>query len=83
MAQDVHAVVERLGLERFVLVGHSMGAILSAELLRLFPEIPFDHIVFMGAACPIRDLDEKVFPYLAHPKNRDAKFYNLVHQPVN
>ncbi|MCI5160718.1 MAG: hypothetical protein D3917_01580 [Candidatus Electrothrix sp. AX5] len=67
---------------KLILVGHSMGAILSAEFLRLFPGIPFDHIVFMGAACPIRDLDEKVFPYLAHPKNREAKFYNLVLHPL-
>lgn len=63
------------------IIGHSMGTILASEFLRRFPEILFDDIVFMAAACSIRDLDESVFPYLAHPKNKGTEFYNLMLDP--
>jgi len=36
--EDVKAVVEELGLERVVLVGHSMGGMVALEAARLMPE---------------------------------------------
>ncbi|MFP2960872.1 alpha/beta fold hydrolase [Myxococcus sp. 1LA] len=38
MAEDVHAVTTALGLERFVLVGHSFGGDVAAEYARRWPE---------------------------------------------
>lgn len=57
------------------LVGHSMGAIVLNELLREFPDFPADTIVYMAAACSVRDFRQSVIPYLQrHPK---TQFYNL------
>jgi pimeloyl-ACP methyl ester carboxylesterase len=58
-----------------VLVGHSMGAIVLNELLREFPNFTADTIVYMAAACSVRDFKQSVIPYLQrHPK---TQFYNL------
>src|SRR2546422_3164972 len=38
-------------------VGHSMGAIVMNELIRRFPHLPFNHIIYMAAATSIRDYE--------------------------
>lgn len=71
------------------LVGHSMGTIILNEAIRRFgvdsvktengnyveSVLPFNHIVYMAAACTIRDYKDSVFPYLQ--KNGRARFYHL------
>lgn len=57
------------------LVGHSMGTIILNELLREFPELPVKHIVYMAAACTVRDYQDTLFPYLATHKS--AEMYHL------
>ncbi|MCC5848660.1 MAG: hypothetical protein JJU29_11240 [Verrucomicrobia bacterium] len=66
---------------KLILVCHSMGAIIGSKLLRLYPEMKFDDIVFMGAACTVRDVGEYVLPYLA--KHRETEFFNLTLHPKN
>lgn len=66
---------------KFSLIGHSMGAILGVEFLKRFPDVHFDRIVFMAAACRVRDFTETIFPYLAIPQNKDTLFYNLTLHP--
>jgi pimeloyl-ACP methyl ester carboxylesterase len=59
------------GKEKFevVLVGHSMGAIVINHILREQPSLPVTNIVYMAAACTIKDYEDSVFPYLrSHPK---------------
>jgi pimeloyl-ACP methyl ester carboxylesterase len=64
---------------KFTLIGHSMGAIVISELLRRYPNIDCDNIVYMGAACPVKDLQDTVLPYLEnHPK---TDFWNLTLHP--
>jgi pimeloyl-ACP methyl ester carboxylesterase len=64
---------------RVTLVGHSMGAIVLSEMIRLYPTVQFDTIVFMAAAVSSREFHEKVVPYLAaHPTSR---FFNLTLHP--
>ena len=46
------------------LIGHSMGTIVSCEILERFHQLALDHVVFMGAACSISDFKAKVIPYL-------------------
>ena len=46
------------------LIGHSMGAIVTNQIVRQFPQIHFDNLVYMAAACSIRDYEDSVFPYL-------------------
>jgi pimeloyl-ACP methyl ester carboxylesterase len=55
--QDVLAVADQLGWERFNLIGHSMGAGISSELAGLFPErvikaVMIDGFLATGGADP-------------------------------
>jgi len=62
------------------LIGHSMGAILLNDMIRMFNDLPYKNIVYMGAACSIRDLETSVIPYLQ--KDSTAQFYNLSLHPL-
>jgi len=56
------------------LVGHSMGTIVINEMLRRFPDIRYDDIVYMAAACSIREYEDSVFPYLnKHGQNQQRQ----------
>lgn len=65
------------------LVGHSMGSIVLNELVRRSVEykVQYSNIVYMAAACSVRDFQRSVIPYLERHKR--AKFYNLCLHPVN
>ncbi len=63
-------------------IGHSMGCIVLSEALRRMasnPNPPAADIVYMGAACTIRDFLDDVVPYLR--KQKEASFYNLCLHP--
>ena len=62
------------------LIGHSTGTILACETLRLHPEWKFDDIVFMAAACTVREFESAVLPYLR--TRPTTHFYNLCLHPV-
>ena len=66
------------------LVGHSMGAIVSNEMLKRHPELSFDRIIYLAAACSVKDAQDSVVPYLRrrHEQGRPAHFYNLSLHPV-
>lgn len=66
---------EGQGSWEITLVGHSMGTIIVNELLRQFPKLPIKHIVYMAAACGVRDYQDTLFPYLA--AHRPAEMYHL------
>jgi pimeloyl-ACP methyl ester carboxylesterase len=53
---DVQAVVEHLGLEQMILVGHSMGAPVALEAARLMP----DRVIGVVAADSLHDADWKL-----------------------
>jgi hypothetical protein len=57
---------------KITLIGHSMGAIACCEILQRFHQLSFDNVVFMGAACSIRDFKTKVIPYLQEQNLREA-----------
>ncbi len=64
---------------KVVAIGHSMGAIVLNEAIRSFPRVPYRDIVYMAAACSVRDFDASVVPYLrAH---KQTQFYNLCLNP--
>ncbi len=53
------------------LIGHSMGSFVVNEILWEFPELPVRTIVYMAAACPLRDYHESVVPWMReHPETR-------------
>jgi hypothetical protein len=62
-----------------VLVGHSMGAMIFCEALREFPDVEFDGIDYMAAACSINDFNTSVVPYL--DKHPNTEFYSLCLNP--
>ena len=64
---------------RITLVGHSMGAIVSTEILRHRDTLPIDNNVFMAAASSIHEVQTSVFPYLRADTTR--RFYNLTLHP--
>jgi hypothetical protein len=59
------------------LAAHSMGTFIANSILRKFPGLKFDTIVYMGAACSVRAYQNAVWTYLSTPSNRDAQFYSL------
>lgn len=62
-------------------VGHSMGAIVTLQLLSRHPGVNFRNVVFMGAAARIKDVESILVPWLAN--HREARFYNLSLDPYN
>lgn len=64
---------------RITLVGHSMGAIVSTEILRHRDTLPIDNVVFMAAASSVHEVQTSVFPYLRADTTR--RFYNLTLHP--
>jgi len=62
-----------------VLIGHSMGTIIASKVLALWPEINYERIIFMAAACTIDDFRAAVVPHLKKCKN--TKFYNYMLHP--
>ena len=61
------------------LIAHSMGTIIANNILTRFPNIDFNKVIYMAAACKIKDLEKSVVPWLKFDKNR--KFYNLTLNP--
>lgn len=65
---------------RLTVIGHSMGTIMLNELIRQYDNLPYQNIVYMAAACSVRDFDNSVVPLLAR-KNEDLRFYSLMLHP--
>jgi pimeloyl-ACP methyl ester carboxylesterase len=68
------------------LIGHSMGTIVANNILVNFPDMKFNNIIYMAAACRVKDFNDYVIPYL---KNHDSDldempthFYNLSLHPM-
>src|SRR5205823_4077456 len=62
------------------LVGHSMGTMVLNEFIRRNPELPYRNIVYMGAACTVRDFANSVIPCMR--ANNKVRFYNLCLHPT-
>lgn len=62
------------------MIGHSMGAFMINEAVKRFPDMKFANIVYMAAACPIREYEEAAWPYLErHP---ETNWYHLTLHPI-
>ena len=60
---------------RISLVGHSMGTIIINHILREFPEVKFERIIYLGAAATIKDYRNTIPGYLSH--NPSSQFYSF------
>ena len=70
-----------LSNEELTLIGHSMGTIIANNIIARFQELKFKEIVYMAAACSIKDVELVVPPYML--KNDDTKFYSLSLTPYS
>jgi pimeloyl-ACP methyl ester carboxylesterase len=65
------------------IIGHSMGTIVANEILIRHPsKLPFDNIVYMAAACSVKECEDAVLPYLRQENHLKAQFYNLCLHPI-
>jgi pimeloyl-ACP methyl ester carboxylesterase len=77
------------------LVAHSMGSMIVNELLRrqtqreveyqqanLPMHLAVKNIVYMAAACSIRDYTSGVVPFMRRPDHQDCQFYSLCLHPT-
>lgn len=62
-------------------IGHSMGTIVLNELISSYTELPYKNIVYMAAACSIRQSLTSIIPMLENPE-RKIRFYNLMLHPL-
>lgn len=68
-----------LSAKTLTLIGHSMGAIVLNRWLEHFPQLSYKALVYMAAACSIRDCASTVIPCLR--ENPHTQFYNLMLHP--
>ncbi|MEE8105386.1 MAG: hypothetical protein V3T86_07620 [Planctomycetota bacterium] len=61
-------------------IGHSMGTILLNQMLRGWPHLRLKNVVYMAAACTVRDAQGAMVSFLHDEHNKDCKtiFHNLV-----
>jgi len=82
---------------RLTIIGRSMGTIVINDMLRAFPELPYQNIVFMAGAASIRDSLMALTPLFLHRKAQlqgsessspravtadSLRFFNLSLHPV-
>jgi len=73
------AYIEKYPNRKTEIIGHSMGAIIANNILSKYADINFSNIIYMAAACRIKDLEYVVSPYL--DRNTSSNFYNLSLNP--
>lgn len=71
--QDVKAVVESIGAEKVILIGHSMGALVIAEAARLMPEKVIGLVAVDDLQNVEYSLGEKQFKEMTTPFKEDFK----------
>lgn len=73
---------EILSNARILMIGHSMGTIVVNELLQLFPDLPYESLVYMAGAASVGETSRAVTPVLT--RNRGCtRFYGLMLHPMN
>lgn len=67
---------------RITMIGHSMGTIVINELVELYPDLPYESLVYMAAAASTRDTARAVVPILRRNQGC-TKLYGLMLHPLN
>lgn len=80
MIQLLDSLVERQKSQKLILAGHSMGSLVVNRMLTARPELEYERIIYMGAACSIREFQDTVQPYLAN--HARTQFYNYMLDPL-
>jgi len=61
-------------------IGHSMGTIVLNQIVEKFPNLPYDNLVYMAAACSITNFEKSL--NCIKEKNKIPKIYNLCLNPI-
>lgn len=48
--------------QKVIIIGHSMGSIIANNIIARYQNINFSDIVYMAAACKIKDLEYVIAP---------------------
>lgn len=67
--------------KKFILAGHSMGAIVATKILRQQPQLPYERIYFLAAAASVAEVEASVIPILEDPAHQRTLFYNGMLHP--
>ncbi len=84
LMEELRNLKKQAGQDNYqvTLIGHSMGTIILNELLSLYStdqDFQYNEIVYLAAACTIKDFEQAVIPFLEqHPT---TKFFNLTLHP--
>jgi hypothetical protein len=62
------------------MVTHSMGAIISNRIISSYPDLNYANIVYMAAACSVRDFEASIIPCLK--RCQKARFFGLSLHPL-
>lgn len=65
---------------KVTLIGHSMGTIIFNELASLYPNIPYENIVYMASASSIRHFMDTIMPLVR--SRQCVKFHSLMLHPL-
>lgn len=66
------------------LIGHSMGTMVAGRIINHFPDLPYENVVFIGAAISVGDFLSQVQPVMVSRLRRQEEmfhFYNLSLHP--
>jgi hypothetical protein len=63
---------------KITLAGHSMGTFVASELVSSFPELPYNDVVFMGAAVSIREFLDSVQRVMIHRQSHDQEINSAI-----
>ena len=64
--------------KKITLIGHSMGSIVAGEIIREFHELPYENVVFGGAAISIREFKNTVEATLLKKVEMATRYSELI-----
>lgn len=64
--------------KKLTLIGHSMGSIVAGEIIREFYDLPYDNVIFGGAAISIREFKNTIEAALLRKVSMVKKYSELI-----
>lgn len=80
LLQKLAAEIKADGTDKWevTLVGHSMGAIVTNQLIRNYGKnLPIKNIIYLAAAATVHDYEDTIYPYLSEDDKRHIYHFML------
>ena len=84
MAKDVHDLCHYLGIQKAVMLGHSMGVNVCLQIAKDYPELVKSMVLISGTFLPVKDIMfdsnvmEFVMPVVLAGKNKFPKLFDTI-----